>query len=199
MRAAFKAFRSSMAVFFCLLFSSCSAIQAVLYSSFVNEDNVEEIIANEKNVKIFLENVLDKSGKYTISVYERKLTRQQKKKTKLRHHRYYVIKAPPSDEYHTLSFYGTKIAFYSEGVWILNAHSDRSSYTDYYFGKNKWDVAVIETPDGIDTAETIKKIIAKIENRVRYYYKDHINDKPGVDNCNTAVKETLVRKRIADN
>jgi hypothetical protein len=188
-----------MAVSFFLLLSSCSSIQAGLYSSFVNENNVEEIITNEKNIKIFLENVLDRACDYAISVHERTLTRGQNKKTNLMRHRFYVIKALPSDEYRTLSFYGTKFAFYSQGVWILNSNSDVSSYEGYLSGKNKWDVAVIDKADDIDTAATAKKIIWKIENRVRYYYKDHVTDKPGVDNCNTAVKETLVRKHPSGN
>jgi len=178
----------------CLSFSSCSSILSGLYSTFVNEYNIDENIANEKNILTFLENVLDKSNEYTISVYERNLTKRQMKKTKLRHHGYYVIKALPSDEYHTVSFYGTTITFYSNGVWMMDSNSDIASCEGYISGKNRWDVSVIAKADDIDKEETIKNIISKIENRVTYYYRDHIKDRPGVDNCNTAVRETLVMK-----
>jgi len=183
-----------IAVLLCSLLSSCSSVQAGLYSSFVNEDNVGEIIANEKSIITFLENVLDKSDEYTLSVYERNLTKQQMKKTKLMHHRYYVIKSVSSDKYHTVSFYGTEMAFYSDGVWVMDSNSDRAASDGYIAGKNKWDVAVVVKDYEIEKEETIKNIISRIENRVSYYYRDHIKDRPGVDNCNTAVRETLVRK-----
>jgi len=188
-----------IAVLFCLLFSSCSSIQASIYSSFVNEYNIDETIAKEKNITIFLENVLDKACEYGIFICERTLTYGQKKKTKLMHHRFYVIKALSSNEYNTLGFFGTSFSFYSQGVWILNSNSDILAYKEFLSGGNNWDIAVIETPDYIDTPETIRKLISKIENRVSYYYRDHLDDKPGVDNCNTAIMETLVRKHLPDN
>jgi len=184
-----------IAVLFCLLFSSCSSI----YSSFVNEYNIDETIAKEKDLTVFLENILDKASEYGIFIYERTLTHGQKKKTKLMHHRYYVINALSSDEYNTMGFFGTSFSFYSQGVWILNSNSDISAYREYLSGGKNWDIAVIETPDHIDTAETIKKLIMKVENRTPYYYKDHLNDKPGFDNCNTAIMLTLVIKRLPDN
>jgi hypothetical protein len=181
------------------LFTSCSGIQARIFSSFVNEYKIDETIAKEKNITIFLENVLDKACEYEIFICERTLTRAQKKKTKLMHHRFYVIKALSSDEYNTLGFFGTNFSFYSQGVWILNSNSDISAYKEYLSGGHNWDIALIEISGCIDTAETAKKLIVKIKNRVRYYYRDHLDDKPGVDNCNTAIMETLVIKRLPDN
>ena len=187
-----------IAVLFCFLFSSCSNVQSRIFSSFVNEYKIDETIAKEKSITIFLENVLDKACDYGIFICERTLTRVQKKKTKLMHHSFYVIKALSSGEYNTLGFFGTNFSFYSQGVWILNSNSDISAYKEYLCRGHNWDIAVIETSDCIDTEETTKKLIAKIKNRVSYYYKDHLDDKPGVDNCNTAIMETLVRKHLSD-
>jgi hypothetical protein len=179
----------------CLLFPSCSSI----YSSFVNEYNIDETIAKEKNIPAFLKNALDNACDYAISVCERTPTHIVKKKTKLMRHLFYVFKPLSSDEYNTLGFFGSDFSFFSPGVWILNSNSDVAAYEEYLAGKKStWDFSLFETSDNIDTAETVKKLIDKIENRVSYYYKDHLDDKPGVDNCNTAIMETLVRKHMPD-
>jgi hypothetical protein len=71
-------------------------------------------------------------------------------------HRYHVITDPLADECHTLSFYGTRIAFYSRGVWTMDTDSDVSSYQGYLIANNNWDVAQIKTENGIDTTKTVK-------------------------------------------
>jgi len=180
---------------FCLSLSSCSS----MYSAFVNEYNINETIAKEKNIPVFLENVLDKPYEYEIFIYERTPTHSKTKKTKLMRHLFYVFKPLSSGRYNTLGYFGTSFNFYSQGVWILNSNSDVAAYEEYLAGKkNTWDMDLIETPDNIDTVETVKKLIGKLTNRISYYYKDHLDDKQGVDNCNTAVLETLVRKQFAD-
>ena len=187
--------QASIAILSCLLFPSCSS----MYSSFVNEYNIDETIAKEINIPVFLKNVLDNAGEYNITVCERTPTHIVKKKTKLLRHLFYVFKPLSSDEYNTLGFFGSDFSVYSRGVWILNSNSDVAAYEEYLAGKKStWDFSLFETSDNIDTAETLKKLIDKIENRVTYYYRDHLNNKPGVDNCNTAVLETLVRKCLPE-
>jgi hypothetical protein len=46
----------------------------------------------------------------------------------------------------------------------------------------------------INTRETLRNIVNKINSGIMYYYNDHIINKPGVDNCNTALYEAIVRE-----
>ncbi|MDR1210783.1 MAG: hypothetical protein LBK40_00980, partial [Spirochaetaceae bacterium] len=69
---------------------------------------------------------------------------------------------------------------------------DRDSYTRYIEGSNTWDVREIKIENGIAVYETARNIIDKINSTVRYYYRDHIKNRPNADNCNTALYETLV-------
>jgi hypothetical protein len=170
-----------------LLFASCSSV----YSSLVDKTSGEQILENEKDVKEFLENILCMPDKYVITAYERCLLNGQKKRTKLLFHSYYVITDTCADEQHTLSFYGTKIAVYSRGVWTMDSDSDTSSYRNYLAGRNNWDVIKIETEDDIDTDNTINNIIKKMSMEITYYYRDHLKQKTGKDNCNTALWETI--------
>ena len=107
-------------------------------------------------------------------------------------HSFYVITKPFTGEYHTLSFYGTKIAIHSKGAWAMDTDSDMSSYSIYTTKGKNWKIMEIETGNGIDTAATVKNIIGKIDSCVTFYYRDHVKKKPGMNNCNTALWETLV-------
>jgi hypothetical protein len=186
--------------FFCLipflsLLLSCSSLEAGIYLSSIDNLDGESIKKNESAVKEYLEAILDEPENYAIRLYERNGISYQFKRTKLIYHSFYVI-TDGNDIHHTLSFYGTKIAFYSEGAWIMDGDSDKQAYELFVEGENKWDVIEIKFSSGIDLEKTIKNIIRKMENGVTYYYRDHLNDKSGMDNCNTAAYETLVKKNL---
>jgi len=117
-------------------------------------------------------------------------------RSKLLVHSYYVIKRGDA-EIHTLSFNGTKVARYSEGAWALDIASDMDSYLDYLQGSNLWGVSETKTDYGIDTIQTATKILEKIHSDTTYYWRDHLNDLSGVDNCNTALHETMIEQNAA--
>jgi hypothetical protein len=188
-RAVFRFF--SLIPFLSLLLS-CSSLQAGIYLSSIDNLDGESIKKNEVAVKAYLESILDEPENYAIRLYERNGISYQFKRTKLIYHSFYVI-TDSNGIHHTLSFYGTKIAFYSEGAWIMDGDSDKQAYELFVEGENKWDVIEMKSSTGIDLEKTIKNIIRKIENGVTYYYKDHLDNKSGMDNCNTAVYETLVK------
>jgi hypothetical protein len=165
-----------------------------MYLSSIDNMDKESILKNEIVAKTILEKMLIRPEYYAFKAYERTGINFQFKRTKLIVHSFYVITSQDG-EYHTLSFYGTEIAFYSEGAWIIDSDMDTQAYAMFLEGKNKWDVGEIKTENGIDVQETIKNIVRKIESDVTFYYKDHISNKPNMDNCNTALHETLVEQK----
>jgi hypothetical protein len=162
-----------------------------LYLSSIDDIDGKTVLENEPEVKRYLQLLLIDPDYYSIKAYERTGVSYQIKRTKLLVHSFYVI-IENKNIFHTLSFYGTSMGFYSEGAWRLDGDSDRISYTMYIQGSNEWDVKEIRIENGIAVYETARNIIEKIDSTVRYYYRDHINDKPNADNCNTALYETLV-------
>jgi hypothetical protein len=84
------------------------------------------------------------------------------------------------------------MSFHSKGAWAIDTKSDRTSYELYIAGENKWDVEEIRTERGINTHRTVENILRKMDEGNTYYYKDHIKNLYGMDNCNTALMETLV-------
>jgi hypothetical protein len=185
-----------------LLFVSCANIKAGLYLIFVDRYNGQEIKNNEPNVRSFLENALSAPENYNLEVYKRTGISAQFKKTKLLEHSFYVI-SDQNGEFHTISFYGTAIAFFSQGTWAMDSDSDLSSYNMYLKNSNKWDVSKVNAENGINVEGTIKNIINKLDMHVTFYYKDHIKKKLNMNNCNTAMKETVVYNKpvplIAEN
>lgn len=179
--------------FFILLGSSCSSIQKGLYISLIDKLSGDQVLENESNVKAFLKNIIKTPDDYLFLAYERTAVLYQVKRTKLLTHTYYLIIDKKTDEFYTLSYYGTKVAAYSRGAWMMNSDLDMSSYSSYISGKKSWDVARIDID--IDTLGTTQKIIEKMVSGISYYYRAHIKNKPGVDNCNTALWETLVMKK----
>ena len=176
-------------VFLC---SSCSSIQAGLYVSFIDKYNGVQVLENEGNVRFFLENIIINPADYDITAYERTGIKAQLKRSRLLTHSYFLITNTRNGEFNTLSYYGTKIAPYSTGAWTMNSDSDVLSYMDYINGNNGWDVKKKEAD--IDTLRTTKNIIGKMDSDVSYYYRAHIKKKPGFENCNTALWDTLVLK-----
>jgi hypothetical protein len=165
-----------------------------MYLSSVDKMDKENILKNEIKVKTLLEEMSLKPEYYTLKAYERTGINFQLKRSNLVVHSFYAITSRDGG-YHTLSFYGTEIAFYSEGAWIMDSDADMQAYTMFLDGKNNWDVTEIGIENDIDVQETIRNIMKKIESDVTYYYKDHIHNRPNMDNCNTALHETLVHKR----
>ena len=106
-------------------------------------------------------------------------------------HGYYLFAKPSTGEYHTLSFYGTKFALYSKGVWVIDSDSDVSAYLRYITGKNEWDVAEISVAGGINTMRTARNITKRMNQGMGYYYLNHLRNVSGNDNCNTALLETI--------
>jgi hypothetical protein len=184
----------SLLVLAFLAFNSCASVQGQLY--FVDRKTGGINISNEPNVKARLEEILCNPYLYNISVFERAPLRWQRP-TRLWRHTFYVINNS-NGEYHTLSFYGTVFTFYSEGAWAFDTDYDYIPYSLYLDGKNEYSVSELWTPDKIDLVETLKNIIGKIDasinGSITYYLLDHVNDKPAMDNCNTALVETLVLK-----
>lgn len=167
-------------------------IQAALYLIFIDDLKGETILQNEPNVRKFLENIIEKCENYSMKVSVRTGIYYQIKRTKLLTHTYYVI-VSDDGEYHTLSYYGTDMAFSSKGAWALDADSDRNSYTMYLEENNKWDVVEMEFPrNNIDVRQTLRNIINSMDSGVTYYYRAHIKSKPNTDNCNTALFKTIV-------
>jgi len=179
-------------LFLCsLLFLSCADFQAGLYLVFIDKYNGQEIKNNEPNVRAFLEKVLTSPENYKIELYKRTGISSQFKRTKLLEHSFYVI-SDQNGEYHTISFYGTAIAFSSQGTWAMDSDSDLGSYNMYLKKSNKWDVTKVITANSINVEGTVKNILKKADMNVYFYYKDHITKKPNMNNCNTAVDETIV-------
>jgi hypothetical protein len=173
-----------------LLCNACSSMGAGFYNVFIDHTSGEIILNNQPNVKILLENIIDSDEKYSIRAFMRTALRFQHKRTKLLAHSFYLL-VGNSGEYHTLSYYGTKFAPYSEGAWVVDADADMESYKMYQDGNNEWDVIEIFSEKTIDTRKTLENIIDRMSNGITYYYMDHIRDKANVDNCNTALYETV--------
>jgi hypothetical protein len=171
--------------------ASCSSLRAGLYLISIDDKSGQTILQNEPDVKTFLENIVDSHENYSIKVFARTAVDFQFKRTKLLTHSYYLISSGDG-EFHTLSFYGTEMSFYSKGAWALDANSDRSSYIMYLEGNNRWDVGEMFPENSIDTQKTAGNIIDRMGRNIRYYYKDHVKNRPNVDNCNTALHETIV-------
>jgi hypothetical protein len=172
---------------------SCASFRAGMYLLSIDNTSGEVILRREPNVRAFLQEVLRDPHRYTLAAYSRNTVALQIKRTKLLFHSYYTIRAD-NGEYHTLSFYGTSMAFRSQGAWALDTDADMASYKMYLEGNNRWDVQEILTERGIDTRQTVENILCKMDSDVSYYYKDHIKNKAGVDNCNTALWETLAEQ-----
>ena len=172
---------------------SCASFRAGMYLLSIDDNNGDVILQNVPNVRAFLEGVLRDHEQYALTAYSRNTVAFQIKRTKLLFHSYYTI-TNDSGEYHTLSFYGTSMTFHSQGAWALDTDSDRTSYELFVAGDNKWDVKAIYVERRIDTRETVQNILRKMDEGNTYYYKDHVKNLPGMDNCNTALWETLVEE-----
>ena len=150
-----------------------------------------ELIENEGQVKETLETILLTSENYTMTGYTRQVFSPELKRTPSLYHSFYIISGSAMS-FFTLSFTGTKKRMKSEGAWAINTESDMKSYISFKHGINEWEVQEISLDNGINTEMTIKNILYRIDNNFNYYYNDQKNNMEGMENCNTALQNTLV-------
>jgi hypothetical protein len=177
-------------VLFLMIGSSCTQIKVGIELLLSDLDG-DKLIENEKQVRNTLETILFSAENYTLTGYTRRIFSPEVKKTQSHYHSFYLI---TSDDvlFITLSFSGTKKRMQSEGAWAINTKSDMKSYISFKYGTNEWEVQEILLNKGINTEMTIKNILYRIDNNISYYYNDHINNVEGMENCNTALRNTLV-------
>jgi hypothetical protein len=149
-----------------------------------------EVLNKEESVRYILEQMVEYADQYTMEAYTRTAISYKVKKTKNTTHSFYVIMRE-GEKYQTLSFSATSKWATSEGAWAINTNTDISSYENYLLGENKWKVEKIETKNGINTLETITNIVTKTASDTTYYFKAKVNKNDKIDNCNTALLETL--------
>jgi hypothetical protein len=152
-------------------------------------------IANEKNVELYLENIIQNNDDYSMKAFDRKAISYRVKKTNGTTHSFYVLYAPDKT-YHTLSFSATSKWATSKGAWDMDTASDTASYIDYLKGNNRWEVEEIITNNGINTLLTSRNILSKIRSNTTYYFRSRVNKNDYHDSCNTALLETLVENGI---
>jgi len=186
--------KNILSVLFLALFlaagSSCTTVRIGM-ELLMRDFDGNALIENEGRVRVSLETLLLTPGNYRMTGYTRQVFSTELKRTPTLYHSFYVVSSSET-AFFTLSFAGTKKRFYSEGAWAINTEPDIKSYISYKFGANEWDVQEIRVNRGINTELTIKKVLDRIVNNINYYYNDHKNAKNGVENCNTAVLNTLV-------
>ena len=176
--------------FFLVTGTSCTTLRIGIELLLRDLDG-NALIENEGQVKNTLETILFTPENYTMTGYTRRVFSPELKRTPSLYHSFYII---TSDEtvFFTLSFSGTKKRIKSEGVWAINTEPDKKSYNSFKYGTNEWEVQEIPIKKGINTEMTIKKIIFRIDNNYNYYYNDQKNNMEGMENCNTALQNTLV-------
>jgi len=172
------------------IFASCTFLHA--YSiALATEYDGNIVIENEKNVALYLENVIKNYGDYSMKAFDRKAISYKVKKTAGYTHCFYVI-YEIDETYHTLSFSATGKWATSKGAWAMDTETDVASYNDYLKGSNIWEVEEIITNNTINTLLTIENVQSKIRSNTTYYFRSKINKNNRHDNCYTALFETLV-------
>jgi hypothetical protein len=149
------------------------------------------VIENEKDVELYLENIIQNYRDYSIRAFNRKAISHKVKKTPSTTHHFYVIYTADGT-YNTLSFSATGKWATSKGAWAMNTESDIASYVNYLEKTNKWEIEEIITNNGINTLLTINNVLSKIRSDISYYFSSKTYKNDNYDNCNTALLETLV-------
>jgi hypothetical protein len=149
------------------------------------------VIANEKNVELYLENIIQNYRDYSMRAFNRKAISYKVKKTPGTTHHFYVIYMADGT-YNTLSFSATSKWATSKGAWAMNTESDIASYINYLEKTNIWEIEEIVTDNGIDTLLTINNVLLKMRSNTSYYFSSKLYKSDRYDNCNTALLETLV-------
>jgi hypothetical protein len=179
------------AAFFSLTVTSCTTIKIgieLIRQGFDGSDLIEK----EGEVKKILETISLSPENYTMAAYTRRAFTPEFKRTKILYHSFYTV-TDGGTFLITLSFCGTRIKTKSKGVWAINTEADMQSYLRYKNAINDWEVMEIAVDNGINTEMTINNILNHMEKDIIYYYKDHIKDKKGMENCITALHNTLVQ------
>lgn len=179
-------------IFFTCIFilTGCTSLYAYMYVLTTKYDGIA-VLEKEGDVKSILEQIIEDADQYIMKAYTRTAISYKVRKTNDTTHSFYVIMYI-GERYLTLSFSATGKWATSEGAWAINTDTDISSYETYLAGENRWYVEEIETNNGINTLWTITNILEKIESDITYYYRAPVNKDDKVDNCNTALLETLV-------
>lgn len=156
-----------------------------------------DIISDQHELIVFLENIIDSQEFFNVEVLSRKTFNPLTKQTKLMTHSFYLITLSDGS-YYTLSFSNANLnifKFKDDGIWILNKATDINSYNLFIKGRNIWNVEYKYEESLLDSYQTINNIINSIRINAKYYYKDHLNDKPNSFNCNSALNETVAFKQ----
>jgi hypothetical protein len=172
------------------ILADCASLHAYMYVLTQGYDG-NAVLQKEGEVKEILEGINENAEKYSIKAYTRTAISYKVKKTKETTHSFYII-MDEWETYQTLSFSATGKWATSEGAWAINTDSDITSYEEYVGGENRWHVKEIEIKGGINTIRTITNILNKINKGTTYYYRAKENKEDTLDNCNTALLETLV-------
>ena len=155
----------------------------------------KDLINKEPIVKQFLGKVLNNSKNYSIEVYERKALFDypwdKGGSDSLLIHSLYLITNNETKTTYTLSYNGTKKWLKSEGAWGLNTETDIKSYRELKDGKNSYSMTKLFNGYPIDTEKTAGNIIDSINSSTTYYAMDHRNDLSNMENCNTALYNTV--------
>jgi len=173
---------------------SCSSISTYLYIEpllDMRSDSDDIKIENEQCLINFLEDIINSQDYFSIEAFARRSFSPKIKQTKLLTHSFYIINLS-NGEYCTLSFSGPNFRMYSDGIWVINKETDKSSYRLFIEGNNIWDVGYLFGKDLIDAHQTLRNIISAIEIGAKYYYRDHVRSRPDSFNCNSALSKTIV-------
>jgi hypothetical protein len=183
-------------VLFLIAVASFPEIRVGLKLLLLNYDGAK-YIENEWRVKNTLEAILLEPENYTITGYTRRAFSPELKKTLSLYHSFYLVTSDDTS-FFTLSFNPAEKKFKSEGVWAINTGTDMESYVDFQSRTNEWEVREIFVNGGINTEMTVRNILFKMENKINYYFNDHKNDIVGMENCNTALQNTLVWNNLGN-
>jgi hypothetical protein len=148
-------------------------------------------IENEKNVILYLKDIVQNHGDYSMKAFNRTAISYKVRKTSETTHSFYVIYRADGT-YNTLTYAATGVFATSKGAWAMDTEGDISSYTDYLAGNNRWEIEEIKTNNGINTLLTINNVLAKTQSNIKYFFRAKVNKNDKYDNCNTAILETLV-------
>lgn len=156
----------------------------------------KDLIKKETIVKKYLEEILKNPEIYYIEAYNRKALIdypwQKGNKDSLLIHSLYLITNTETQTTFTLSYNGTKTtSLKSEGAWGLNTETDIKSYRELKDGNNSYSMTKLFNRYPINTEKTARNIIDSINSSTTYYAIDHIKDLPNIENCNTALYNTV--------
>jgi hypothetical protein len=172
------------------ILTGCTSLYAYMYVLTTEYDGIV-VLKKEGDVKKILKQIIEDADQYIMKAYTRTAISYKIRKTNDTTHSFYVIMRA-GEMYVTLSFSATGKWATSEGAWAINTDTDISSYEIYLTGENRWHIEEIKTNKGINTLRTITNILEKIESDTTYYYRAPVNKNDKIDNCNTALLETLV-------